>query len=304
MSSGKCSRGKINTQRSHEKQTRVHINLTLTVIKQCVKCLMMAYKVCQVIFSTNRLEYLTRTLVAQRHLDFTGCEVHKIFFDDFPKGRDNTFITSLVKLYGYNEIYLHGTNLGIGATWTEFWNLIKSRDYDYVWHQEDDVEVLEKVSIVDLIELLKYDPILTQVVLKRQPWYSHETESVALPNDRTFKNFRYEVEGNKAYYFSSIASLYSIDKTRIDYKAWYRKHYPDEPIFQRANINEALIGKVLLEQWRDGQPSLVSGHVKNSSGKNLIDHIGEYTMGKKLLPGEPGYQIGCDSEEKRDSRTS
>ena len=101
----------------------------------------MTYKICQVIFSTNRLDYLIPTLKSQANLNFYGCEVHKIFIDDYPKTRNDLLITELVKLYGYDEIILHEKNEGLSVTWSQFWDLIKDRDYDYIWHQEDDVEI-------------------------------------------------------------------------------------------------------------------------------------------------------------------
>jgi hypothetical protein len=70
-------------------------------------------KICQVIFSTNRLEYLTKTLHSQSLLNFDGCKVDKIFIDDYPKDRDDNLITSLVSSFGYKEIYLHADNLGL-----------------------------------------------------------------------------------------------------------------------------------------------------------------------------------------------
>ena len=74
--------------------------------------------------------------------NFDGCTVDKIFIDDYPNGRNNSLITALVNTFGYKELYLHETNLGLSVTWTEFWKLIKDRGYDYVWHQEDDVRPL------------------------------------------------------------------------------------------------------------------------------------------------------------------
>jgi hypothetical protein len=100
-------------------------------------------------------------------------------------------ITQLVKLYGYNEVILHKENLGLSVTWSEFWDLIKDRDYDYVWHQEDDVQILEPVLIADLIDLLNQDNQLSQVQLARQAWYPNETDPVKSESDYVFKNFRY-----------------------------------------------------------------------------------------------------------------
>lgn len=258
------------------------------------------YKICLCVFSTNRPEYLSRTLEAQKHLDFTGCEVHRMLFDDFPKGRDDGAIVKLAQSYGYTEIYLHQENMSIGATWEHFWNTIRDRDYDYVLHQEDDVEILERVAVTDMIDFFQTIPRLSQVVLKRQPWYSHEKPSEALPGDVVFKGFRGEFSPAQVY-FTPISSLYPMDRVRFDYHAWYRKFYSTEPIFHTANINEALIGKALLESG-----NLRSMHLKNSAGKNIISHIGEYTVGKKLLPHEPGYAIfaGLDPEVRYVSNTN
>jgi len=238
-------------------------------------------KICKVIFSTNRLEYLTRTLEAQRYLNFGDHEVHGIFIDDFPKGRNNSLISMLVQAYGYNEIILHEVNQGLSVTWSEFWNLIKDRDYDYVWHQEDDIELLTEIPIDDMLVILNGDKDLCQITLQRQPWYWTETESQALGTDRTYKNYRYE---KNSAIFSPMASLYSMDKVRYDYKGWLKTNYPDRDWWQ-INLNEGMIGKVLLE----GQ-GLVTGKIKGAQGEPLIHHIGDYFVGKRVLPNEPHYE--------------
>lgn len=252
------------------------------------------HKICLAVFSTNRPEYLIRTLEAQRRLDFAGCEVHRMLFDDMPKDRDDDALTAMVNAHGYEEVYLHEKNLSIGGTWQEFWDLIRNRDYDFVFHQEDDVEILEPVAIADLIEVLRITPKASQVVLKRQPWYPHEQRSMAMTTDLRLGKFRGEFTDAQVF-FTPIASLYPMDRVRFDYRAWYKAAYPNDPIFHTANINEALIGKALLEERR-----LTSLHLKNVTGGNIISHIGEYTIGRKLLPHEPGFApwAGMDPETK------
>jgi hypothetical protein len=231
----------------------------------------MTYKICQVIFSTNRLDYLIPTLKSQANLNFYGCEVHKIFIDDYPKTRNDLLITELVKLYGYDEIILHEKNEGLSVTWSQFWDLIKDRDYDYIWHQEDDVEILEPVLITDLIELLERDPSLSQVQLARQAWYHNETDPVPAKDDYLYKNFRYV---KNSFIFSPMASLYPHRLTKIP----YRNHYD-------FNLNEGLVGKVLWEREK-----LISGNIRNYYGKNIISHIGDWFVGKRVLPNEPNYE--------------
>ncbi len=217
----------------------------------------------------------------------------RLLIDDFPKDRDNDAIKELANEFGYRVI-LHDKNMSIGATWEEAWSEVRDGGYDYIWHQEDDVLLLQSVPIVHLIQSLNSVSNASQVVLKRQPWYPHEVPSKQLPDDIALKHFRGEFSAAK-YYFTPIASLYSIDRVRFDYKAWYREHYPDEPMYQTANINEALIGKALLEGF-----GLQSLHLKTWLGRHIIEHIGEWSWGQRLLPGEPGYEAfeKMDPEKK------
>lgn len=242
-------------------------------------------RLCLAVFSTNRLEYLTRTLEAQKYFDFSGCEVDRILIDDMPLHRDDSLLRAVAECNGYHEVYLHEHNLSIGATWQELWNLIRDRNYDYVLQQEDDVEVLERVSVQGMIKCFETGPSVSQVVLKRQPWYEHEQPSAPHSDDFKCAGFRGEFNAGR-YYFTPISSLYPMARVRFDYKRWYAEHYADQPSFQQANINEAIIGKVMIEGF-----GLSSMHLKGSRGQNLIEHIGVYTIGKKLLPHEPGFDV-------------
>lgn len=257
----------------------------------------MPYNVCQIIFSTNRIEFLSRTLEAQDNLNFEGCNVEKIFIDDYPNDRNTPLIRELVKSFGYNEIYLHEKNQGLSATWSEFWNLIKDRDYDYIWHQEDDVEVLEPIKVIDLIDLLVDNKSASQVVLKRQPWYDGEKESLALDTDTIFKQYRYE--RGELSLFSPIASLYSFEKVRYPYHRWSTDWAKNDNLID-INFNEGFVGLSLAHRLQL-HPILL----KNNQGNNLIRHIGDYFQGKRVLENEPGYEnfAGCDPNKKYNSRT-
>jgi hypothetical protein len=71
-----------------------------------------------------------------------------------------------------------------------------------------------------------------------------------------------------------MASVYAIDKVKIDYRQYYD-----------FNLNEGLIGKVLFDEHQQ-----VSANVKNFHGKNIVEHIGEWFVGRRLLKGEPHYE--------------
>jgi hypothetical protein len=252
-------------------------------------------KLCQVIFSTNRPEYLERTLKSQSlFLNTQGFEVTRILIDDMPLRRNNAKIRALASMYGYETVWLHEKNMGIGATWEEFWAYVRQQDFDYIWQQEDDVVIVEPIEVSELQNILLNHLDLSQLVMKRQKWYKYEKESEPLPDDYIWRD-KYRCEFNAGhYFFTPIASMYPARWARVDYKGFYRERYPNDHEFHTANINEALIGKCLLEKW-----GLHSMHVKGSNGQNLIRHIGEYTIGKKVLPGEPCYSEWADLDPEK-----
>jgi hypothetical protein len=254
-------------------------------------------RICRVIFSTNRVEYLIKTLTAQKNLIWDGCQVDSIFIDDYPTGRDDLFINDLVRKFGYDEVYLHKENLGLSVTWSEFWNLVRERHYDYIWHQEDDVIILEPVKVMDLVELLQQNPQISQAVLKRQKWYGNEDETGPRNDDIFFQNYRYEWQKVD---FSPMASLYSIDRVKFPYSQFYATNYPDTN-WSQINLNEGMIGKALYMQL-----GLKSAHLKGLDGRNLVEHIGEYFTGRRVLPDEPFYYeqfARYDPNKKYSSRT-
>lgn len=228
--------------------------------------------ICQVIFSTNRLEYLTRTLEAQSLLDFGDHTVHKIFIDDYPQGRNNRMVRMLAETYGYQEIILHEENLGITKTWTEFFDLIRPRNYDYIWHQEDDVVINQPVKIDDLIDIIREEPRAVQAVLKRQPWYTWDDTTLIKDTDVCWREYRLESHNEV---FAIIASLYPGWVVREDYTGFYK-----------FTLNEGMIMKYL--EWK--YPHSCSMLVKNADGTPIIQHIGEYFQGKRLCPNEPNWE--------------
>lgn len=230
-------------------------------------------KVCHVVFSTNRLEFLEKTFEANRKFDFTGLEVHHLFIDDYPLGRDNDTLSEFVTLHGYDEIILHKENLGITKTWQELFDIIKDRDYDYILHHEDDVELLHPLKVMDLIEILQKDNTLSQIQLKRNNWYSYETEEIGPKEDDViFKDYRYE---KATPYFWMLMSLYP---------AWIAK----EPILSETGYNpsENVIAKYLKDKYNIG-----AGLLKTKDGDMMVNHIGDYSHGKRVAKDEPGWDI-------------
>lgn len=247
-------------------------------------------KVCKVIWSTNRLEYLIPTLKSQRDmLDFSGCEVHGIFIDDMPKGRHDGTIFELAKMFGYNEVILHQENHGIVRNWNDTFAMLAERDYDYVYHSEDDVIINQPIPILDLIQILHDNKHYSQVCLSRQKWYDFEEETQALETDVVLKgarDTRYLGESSQDYFWS-LASLYPRAITEIPYRA-----------LTQHNLSEYVVADCLK------QFDLHTCKLKTLEGKNLVTHIGDYSIGKRVEPGDPGWEkfASYHPEKKYDSR--
>ena len=232
----------------------------------------MPYKICQVIFSTNRIDYLSRTLKSQQNLNFEQCEVTKVFFDDFPTGRNNTLISALARSYGFNHIILHEKNQGITRTWQELFNFVNDHEFDYVWHQEDDVEILHPIRIIDLINILNDNKHLSQIQLKRNNWYDSEITPIG-PKDTDTIIGKYRIEHGNPYFWM-MSSLYP---------AWICR----EPILSVTgnNPSESVIANYLLTKF-----GIRVGLLKTEAGGIMVNHFGEYTRGIRVAENEPGWE--------------
>jgi hypothetical protein len=247
----------------------------------------MTYKICQTIFSTNRIPYLQKTLESQRLIDTTGCEITKIFFDDYPKDRNDRYLEIVVKTHGYNNVVLHTENQGISKTWQELFNYIKTQDYDYIWHQEDDAEILHPFRLVDFIHILENNKQFSQIQLKRNNWYDFETEPIGpKDNDIIFNNYRIE-HGNP--YFWMMSSLYP---------AWIAKEF--NHTIHNGYPSEASIANFLLQ--KNGSSVAL---VKTMRGEHMVNHFGEYTRGTRLAKGDLGWEafVNYDPNLNYDSKS-
>jgi len=112
-------------------------------------------KICKLMFSVNRLEYLIPTLEStDKYIDWGDHEVDGIFIDDMPTDRNDKEIFNLACKYGYNNIILHEKNQGAAGTWKASYELLKDKGYDFVFMQEDDIIINQPIKIDDMIEYL------------------------------------------------------------------------------------------------------------------------------------------------------
>ena len=131
---------------------------------------------------------------------------------------------------------------------------------------------MQEIKIDDLIQILETDPKMASVVLQRQPWYFHETECKLEPDDVSWNEGQYYYSKNTKT-FPIIFSLYK--KNMADYP--FREYWG-------FNLNEGMIMVYL-----DWSFQMYSATLKGPNGKNIIQHIGEESTGRRILEGEPNW---------------
>jgi len=230
-------------------------------------------KVLRVVISTNRQEYLAQTFESCKKIDYTGLDMYHLLIDDWPKDRNDKEFTQFVLDHGFDKVILNKENKGIASQWDKIFEI--GKDYDYVFMHEDDVLVREEFLLHHLIILLERDSHLSQVQLKRNSWYSHEPKVEAKDDDWTFGNFRYE-KFNSTPHFWGLMSIWpsSICNENIIKESGYR-------------LGENIIGWYLKRKY-----GKETGLLKTAEGCPMVEHIGEYTRGKRLEKGEPGWVDG------------
>ena len=229
-------------------------------------------KILHVTFSSNRLQYLTKSIDTWRLLDYGNHEVHRLIVDDYPRTRNDHIFNLIGKTHG-TLLWLNEENYGLSVTWSRFFDWLKTKDYDYILHQEDDVLLREPVYLNHLIEILESDPKMASVVLQRQPWYFTETDCKIETDDVSVNNGQYYYSKNTKT-FPIIFSLYR--KTIADYP------FQD---YWKFNINEGMV-MVYLNWFHE----MYSATLKNSKGEHIIQHIGEESTGRRILQGEPNWE--------------
>lgn len=235
-------------------------------------------KICLYVQSANRPEYLEPTLAAiEKHLDFGNHEVDRICIDDYPLNRSPR-IKELFDSHNFTEQYFHKTNWGVTRTWGHFWNLIKHRNYDYIFHIEDDSVLQQDVSIDEYIEILNSIDNIKSLSLRRQEWYNDASEDResrdGLPiSDDDVVVGDYRVDMGDRYLLTAA----------VLYPGWVAQL----PImsFTGSNPGEGTVAW-FLKQYHN----LLCGRIKNSDGSHIIEHVGEYFHGTRTRPNDAGYE--------------
>ena len=79
-------------------------------------------KICILIFTTSRYEYLIATLESFRELvNFSGFTTYSILIDDYPLRRNVSLLNSICLQYNIDKIILNESNLGYSSSWKKAW---------------------------------------------------------------------------------------------------------------------------------------------------------------------------------------
>lgn len=235
-------------------------------------------RVIQIIFSTNRYDYLQRMLESKkRYVSTEGCDVYTVLFDDYPSRRIPSKNAELQRAFGIDDIVLHDTNLGLPATWQEAWEYVTARasSFDYVFHMEDDFVFERPVRVMDMLKA--YDSnTCSQVFLKRHVCYEPpDTDFVHRIHTGTLGTPAHGVVLQNRY-FVAMCSVY--------------------PVAIAARYDPAIGGPpqedtVNIFYLRQGLTSAMYG---DRTDPPIIRHIGEVSRGLKgkgfeFLPENSDY---------------
>ena len=235
-------------------------------------------RVVVVIMSTNRYEYLERTLESfKRNVSFAGCCLADIILiDDYPARRDPRRMKRLQTEYGITRVIEHDSNRGLPKTWKHAWDLVRSEvSYEWIFQIEDDVEFVKRIGIRELLCAYVNSPVpLTQLALKRQPCYDDAVDIMThVRNGQHGTSYPYFVTQSR--YFMTMAALYPRDiVTRVPNDFEPQEHTVAQ--FYSPKLTGALWGS------RDESPHVI--------------HVGDISRGIKgpgfeHLPVEADYHF-------------
>ena len=232
-------------------------------------------RVAVIIMSTNRYDYLEKTLESFRSkVHFEGCCLADIIvIDDYPVRRNPEKMGALQTTYGIARVIEHDTNRGLPKTWKHVWDLVRSeKSYEWIFQVEDDVEFVRDVGIKDMICTYVNSPVpLTQLALKRQRCYDDAvdifTHIHAGTHGTTYPRFV-----TQSRYFMTMAALFPRD------------------IVMRAPVDMEPQEHTVAHFYG---PTLVGGVWGSRQDAPHVHHIGEVSRGIK----GPGFEhLPCDTD--------
>lgn len=123
-----------------------------------------------VIMSSGRKEYLQRTIESlQKHFQYDKGKTKWFIIDDYPDSQETRDYIN--NLEGFNLKLLNEKNMGLGYSLNRIYSEVKS---EFVFHFEDDWEVLRQISVMNMIELFEKNTTVDQILLYRESFKPNE----------------------------------------------------------------------------------------------------------------------------------
>jgi len=118
-----------------------------------------------VITSSGRLKYLEDTIISLKCNLSTNLPIYWCIIDDYPESKATLkYIDSL----NFDIKLINRRNRGLGYSLNRIYNSVKTK---YIFHCEDDWRFLKTIPVDRMIDILKQDINIGQVILKRRQPY-------------------------------------------------------------------------------------------------------------------------------------
>jgi len=251
-------------------------------------------KICKIIFSTNRLEFLIPTLTScSENIDWGDHEVDGLFIDDMPKDRNDDQITELANIHGYNNVILHKENKGLGYTWHESYEWLKDKGYDYILHQEDDLIVKGPIKIDNFIDAMTHKSVYAIHLKYQDDWYWKDKviEYDWLKDNPNFNyNFNIELSNNINKHYNKppikddndfhimFDTSFSFYQSNLILES-YKLAVADGRGLNNDNwIAEGTFGRYVRNIIKTNKMGLI---IVDKDNKELLEHIGEWSWGHR-----------------------
>lgn len=181
----------------------------------------MADKIALLIITDGRKYCLTQTVDSIfQNTDIIFDQI--VMINDCQKKQFRDFID--IK-YPEFEIIHNDPKRGFGGAIQVGWAAINP-EMDFVFHLEEDFVCNRHVPIRDMAEVLKENPHLVQLVLKRQPCYTHEHEAGGLVE---LYPDSYEEVSSEHGYWTEHRRFYSTNPSLVR-QSLVAQGWPDVPI--------------------------------------------------------------------------
>lgn len=127
-------------------------------------------KIALIVFTDGRRQYIHDTIVSAEQL-LKGPIGPKIIFDDSGSEENHQWLKDNFPEF---DVSYKKTRQGFGGAINSAWDHSKKYEFDYLFHLEDDYLFNREIPLESMVEVLRYNPNVYQMALRRQAWNTEE----------------------------------------------------------------------------------------------------------------------------------